>query len=252
MSTKPVPANQKPPLIWFVTSLFSLLVFQCGCLPDPADSTGRNVPVGTPESDADDQDRSPSTGTADPQDQPSLNDDGESGEPSPAVNQLAAEAIAIEEQRRQANQSADASDDVPEQEQRVLVQRDLVAGTDGVFDITFDDIMFEMETGEEFSRNMLTQNVRTLHKERIRIRGYIHPSAQRTGNTNFIFVRDDKECCFGPQAALFDCILVSLDENVTADFSARPISVEGLFFVREYKIGDQILAIYNMRHGRVN
>ncbi len=119
--------------------------------------------------------------------------------------------------------------------------------------LTFDNIKFEMEKGEEFKRTMLTQDIRKLHKHMIRIKGFIKPGDRTTGLTSFVFVRDDRECCFGPGAALFDCILVSLEKGETTDFSTRPVFVEGIFYVREYKgPNGQIWAVFNMKDGKVN
>ena len=63
----------------------------------------------------------------------------------------------------------------------------------------------------------------------IRIRGYILPSFQQSGLTQFVLVRDNMECCFGPGAALFDCIVVQMAEGKTAEYTIRPVAVEGEF-----------------------
>jgi len=61
-----------------------------------------------------------------------------------------------------------------------------------------------------------------------------------------VLVRDNQECCFGPGAALYDCILVEMKKGNTADFTIRPIAVEGTFNVREFNIDGRDLAIYQM------
>jgi hypothetical protein len=113
--------------------------------------------------------------------------------------------------------------------------------------LTFDDIKFEMKKGARFKRKMLTEKIEKLSKQKIRIRGYILPSFQQEGIKQFVLVRDNMECCFGPGAALYDCILVEMAEGKSASFTVRPVSVEGTFQIKEYKGPDgKHLAIYRM------
>src|SRR5687768_13874846 len=82
-------------------------------------------------------------------------------------------------------------------------------------DLTFDDLKFEMKKGDPFERSMLTKKIEDLHGQQIRIRGYMLPSFQQKGITQFVLVRDNMECCFGPGAALYDCIMVELKDTST-------------------------------------
>ena len=112
---------------------------------------------------------------------------------------------------------------------------------------TFDDIKFEIQPGDPFTRDMLTPKIEELDGKRIRIRGYILPTAQKRGLKQFVLVRDNMECCFGPGAALYDCILVEMQSGNTAEFSVRPVAVTGDFAIRELKLPDGThLAIYRM------
>ena len=112
-------------------------------------------------------------------------------------------------------------------------------------DISFDDIKFDMEKGAAFTSDLLPERVTALEQERIRIRGYILPSFQQTGLTQFVLVRDNMECCFGPGAALYDCVVVRMQPGKTANFSIRPVAVSGVFRLEELKGPDgKHLAIY--------
>jgi hypothetical protein len=112
-------------------------------------------------------------------------------------------------------------------------------------DISFDDIKFDMEKGAPFTRDLLPKRVTDLERERIRIRGYILPSFQQTGLAQFVLVRDNMECCFGPGAALYDCVVVRMQPGKTADFSIRPVAVAGTFRLEELRGPDgRHLAIY--------
>lgn len=122
-------------------------------------------------------------------------------------------------------------------------------------DLTFDDLKFEMEKGTKFEREMLTKEIEALHKKEIRIRGYILPATlfKQTGIENFVLVRDNMECCFGPGAALYDCIIVDMEKGKTIDFTTRPVAVRGKFEIKvfTYPESDEVYAIYRMTASEV-
>jgi hypothetical protein len=112
-------------------------------------------------------------------------------------------------------------------------------------EITFDDIKLDMQKGDPFTRDLLPERVTVLEKRPVRIRGYILPSFQQAGLTQFVLVRDNQECCFGPGAALHDCVVVRMRPGRTANFSIRPVAVAGTFRVDELRGPDgKHLAIY--------
>ena len=113
--------------------------------------------------------------------------------------------------------------------------------------ITFDDVKFDIKKGAPFKRSMLPAKIEKLNKKRISVKGYMRPSYQQKGIMQFVLVRDNQECCFGKGAALYDCILVEMAPKKGASFTVRPITVEGVFTVREFKGPDgKHLAIYHL------
>jgi hypothetical protein len=122
----------------------------------------------------------------------------------------------------------------------------LAAAGDRPYDKTFDDLRFDMKLDEPFRRSMLTKTIEALAGQKVRIRGYILPTPQSHGIKQFVLVRDNKECCFGPGAALYDCILVEMQPPNTADFSIRPVTVDGKFDIHEVVMGGKHLAIYRI------
>jgi hypothetical protein len=119
-------------------------------------------------------------------------------------------------------------------------------------EITFDTLKFDIEKGAPFKRSMLTPAIEKLEGQRVRIRGYMLPSFQQSGITQFVLVRDNMECCFGPGAALYDCIIVEMVNGQSCNFSVRPIAVEGVFAIREFKGPDDMhLAIFHLDGERV-
>lgn len=97
-------------------------------------------------------------------------------------------------------------------------------------DITFDDLKFGIEKGQKYKPEMLTERIKELDGKPVKLRGFMLPGFQQRGITEFILVRDNLECCFGPGAALYDCIVVKL-KDTKANFSIKPIAVEGIFSV---------------------
>jgi hypothetical protein len=101
-----------------------------------------------------------------------------------------------------------------------------------VRDATFDDIKLDLAKDEPFVDEKLTESVRQLVGQRIRIRGYIHPSAFTQKLASFVLTRDNQECCFGDGAALHDCIFIEMQNGTTADFTTYPVMVQGRVRVR--------------------
>lgn len=122
-------------------------------------------------------------------------------------------------------------------------------------ELNFDDLKFEIEKGSKFERSMLPKEIEEFHKKEIRIRGFILPQSvlKMSGFDQFVLVRDNMECCFGPGAALYDCIIVKMEPGKKADFTTRPVAVKGKFEIREFKPpgSDQHLAIYFMTASEV-
>ncbi len=113
--------------------------------------------------------------------------------------------------------------------------------------ISFDDIKFEMKTDDLFNRSMLTKKISDYDGKKIKIRGYILPSFKQDGLTQFVLVRDNMECCFGPGAALYDCVMVQMQSGKSASFSVRPVTVEGNFKIDEWEDFDGVIrAIYHL------
>jgi len=120
--------------------------------------------------------------------------------------------------------------------------------TGKVKEITFDTIKFEMKKGDKFKRTMLTPEIEALKGQKIRLRGYMYPTFQQTGITQFVLVRDNMECCFGPGAMIYDCVMVEMAEGKSTDFSIRPIAVEGTFDIKPVDDGDGgLLVLYHLR-----
>jgi hypothetical protein len=96
-------------------------------------------------------------------------------------------------------------------------------------EITFDDLKFDIEKGGEFKKEMITKEIEELNTKTVKLRGFILPTSvfQQSGIKQFVLVRDNQECCFGPGAALYDCVIVEMQPGKTASFSTRVVAVKG-------------------------
>ncbi len=118
-------------------------------------------------------------------------------------------------------------------------------------EISFDDLKFDIEKDGKFERSMLTDAIESLDGKKVKLRGFILPSTlfRETNINEFVLVRDNQECCFGPGAALFDCVVVNLVDGVTTDYTTRAVTVTGTFKIKEYKYPDDTghFAIFNLQ-----
>ena len=98
-------------------------------------------------------------------------------------------------------------------------------------DITFDDLKFDIEKDGKFEPEMITPGIKELAKRTLKLRGFILPTSvfQQSGIKQFVLVRDNQECCFGPGAALYDCVIVEMAPGKTTNFATRVVTVKGKF-----------------------
>lgn len=117
--------------------------------------------------------------------------------------------------------------------------------------VSFDDFKFEMKKGEKFEDEMITDEIKAFVGKKIIIRGYILPTSS-SKLKRFIFVRDNKECCFGPGAMLYDCMIVKMKKGLTTNYTTRPIAIEGEFKIKKLGSEKRPLAIYELTGLKVN
>ena len=171
----------------------------------------------------------------------STNANGESSEL--AKDEVADNGATKGESTADTTSSQDATPDSSEPDPSVAARPTL--------DITFDDLKFPHKVDQPYDSALLTKKVLSYVGHNIRVRGWILPTFQENGIKSFVLVRDNQECCFGPGAALFDCVRVQMDDDNLVKFTSQPISVEGRFSIeeaRDYK--DVTRAVFFM-HGKV-
>ena len=127
----------------------------------------------------------------------------------------------------------------PDEERPVAEDRSSSDAAKARGEINFDDLKFPIEKDQPFEESMLIESVRELDGRKVKLRGYILPTTlfTETNIRQFVLVRDNQECCFGPGAALFDCVIVDMVPGESIDFVTRPITVTGKFKIdtKSYK-----------------
>ncbi len=122
-------------------------------------------------------------------------------------------------------------------------------------EITFDDLKFDIEKGQPFHESMLTETIEKLDGKTVQLRGYILPSTlfTETDIKEFVLVRDNQECCFGPGSALYDSVIVNMVPGKTIDFTTRPVTVKGKFKQKPflYPDGKTHFAVFHIEASEV-
>lgn len=96
-------------------------------------------------------------------------------------------------------------------------------------------------------RIVLAPEVAALDGKPIYIKGYMYPTRQRTGISEFVLVKDTGQCCFGGQPKLTDMIVVKFEEGKTVDHREQQlVGVGGVFRASTLTQSGQLTALYTL------
>jgi hypothetical protein len=109
--------------------------------------------------------------------------------------------------------------------------------------ITFDDLdllrVCNMEPVPPDVMNYLPEWLKSLHGQRVILRGWMFPSGRQDGITSFMFVRDNGICCFGRDPKVYDKLGVTMQRGKTTKYiEGRPFDVEATLFIEPDIEGD--------------
>jgi hypothetical protein len=109
--------------------------------------------------------------------------------------------------------------------------------------ITFDDLdllkVCNMEPVPPDVMNYLPDWLKSLHGQRVILRGWMFPSGRQDGISSFMFVRDNGICCFGRDPKVYDKLGVTMQRGKTTKYiEGRPFDVEATFFIEPDIEGD--------------
>jgi hypothetical protein len=175
----------------------------------------------------------------------------------PAPQQTATSVPASElpaEIREDSQAKEDVDEPSPSTPEAVYTRPRMIVSAGDVLDITFDDLELEMEKGAEFESEMLTPKIEDLHGKRVILRGFILAASVFTqrGIKQFVLIRDNQQCCFGPGAYIYHNVQVDMEEGQTANFTIRPVTAAGLFSIKPWYGPDgKCYSVYHLKASRV-
>lgn len=120
----------------------------------------------------------------------------------------------------------------------------------GALRVWFDDLnlltVLNMEPVTPDVLEWMPDWMKSLDGRTVRIRGYMNPQYQADGIERFALLRDNKECCFGPGAKIYDNILIRMKDGTTTDYvpEAETLDVVGRFKIDLELAGEHFLKLY--------
>ena len=93
----------------------------------------------------------------------------------------------------------------------------------------YERISFRVLRPESGTSRPYAAATEALDGQRVFIKGYVRPSDLKKNLKNFILVGDFGQCCFGGSPKMTDVIAVSLQNDLTVDYSWRLRHIGGTF-----------------------
>ena len=122
--------------------------------------------------------------------------------------------------------------------------------------VSYDDIdllkILNMEPVPTNAAEHFPGWLQELNGKSVRIRGFMFPTFEASGLTEFTMARDNGICCFVRKPKIYDVIGVSLAEGVTTDYiEGRPFDVEGTFHIEPEGDEHGLYRLYRISNARV-
>ena len=94
--------------------------------------------------------------------------------------------------------------------------------------------------------------LKSLNGVHVRIRGYMRPGFEAEDITEFLFVRDNGECCYGPIPKIYDMIAVELTDGESTDLiEGTPFDVEGTFRIEPHADEVELYGLFFIDDGMI-
>ena len=122
--------------------------------------------------------------------------------------------------------------------------------------VSFDDIdllkILNMDPVPTNADDYFPDWLHRLNGQRVRIRGYMRPGFEAEDLTQFLFVRDNGECCYGPRPKIYDMIAVELvDGEMTDWIKDLPFDVEGTFRIDPFADEVELMGLFFIDDGTI-
>jgi hypothetical protein len=138
----------------------------------------------------------------------------------------------------------------PRKIELLVTQRDFTTeGPEGALRVSFDDLdllkVLNMEPVPEDAVRHFPGWLKGLDGQRIRLRGFMYPTFESTGITQFVLARDNQICCFGRNPKVYDLVSIDMRPGKTTDYiQNRPFDVVGTFRIDLLAEGGKPLGLY--------
>lgn len=92
-----------------------------------------------------------------------------------------------------------------------------------------------------------TPEVEALEEQPIYIKGYMYPTRQREGISEFVLVKDTGQCCFGGNPKINDMIVVKFKDGMKVNHKEQTlVAVGGIFKASKAVRSGDLTAIYSL------
>jgi hypothetical protein len=108
-------------------------------------------------------------------------------------------------------------------------------------------LTWDVLSGYEYTTRMkFPDQVSSLSGKRATVRGYIYPTSQSRGIGEFILMKDQGTCCYGPQTQYTHFMWVRIVKGPRVNYTRDPLEVTGTFRLNERIDGDYVEGIYEL------
>jgi hypothetical protein len=97
----------------------------------------------------------------------------------------------------------------------------------------------------------LPKDVAAWDGKRVKITGFINPTQQAVGLTNFLLVKDRSSCCLGKRPQINHYIEVTLAGGKKINYTQDPVAVVGTLKIEDRWDGDWQLGLYWIDDGEI-
>ncbi len=138
----------------------------------------------------------------------------------------------------------------PRKIELLVAQRDFTnEGPEGALRVSFDDLdllkVLNMEPVPEDAVRHFPPWLKALDGQRIRVRGFMYPTFESSGITQFVLARDNQICCFGRNPKVYDLVSIDMRAGKSTEYiQNRPFDVVGTFRIDLLAEGGKPLGLY--------
>jgi hypothetical protein len=106
--------------------------------------------------------------------------------------------------------------------------------------------------GFDYKEHMeLSAEVQAWNGRRVKATGYINPTDQARGITQFFLVKDLSTCCYGKRPQMNHYVNIALKPGQTVNFSRDAVTIVGTLKIEDRWDGDWQLGLYWIEDGEV-